>query len=259
MEYILRQNFENINYDDFYNKGYQIIPDVLNEKAINQFKEKLINVYNKQLVDFDVEQIKEIGEQNTVRSPFLYDKDFYSIFYNSFTKQVVEDILGTYAILSLQNGIIIDEFQKHHQSFYHRDLIHQEFTSSRPLAINIYYCLTDYFKSNGGTSFIPFSHKVSKMPMTYKAETPEVEAGSVILFDSMTYHKAGVNKTHKKRFGINTMYTLPFIKQQINYPFALGQKTTDQKLNRLLGFESKEFLNVNNFRQYRLDRNLIEK
>ena len=84
MEYILRQNFENINYDDFYNKGYQIIPDVLNEKAINQFKEKLINVYNKQLVDFDVEQIKEIGEQNTVRSPFLYDKDFYSIFYKYF-------------------------------------------------------------------------------------------------------------------------------------------------------------------------------
>ena len=259
MEYVFSRNFNDLNYDDFYNRGYQIIPNIINEEQVNQYKKKLIDVYKQQLIDFGDNQMKMIGEQNTVRSPFLYDDIFYNLLYNNFTMKIVEDILGSHAILSLQNGIIIQEHQEHHQSFYHRDLIYQEFTSSKPLSINIYFCLCDYHNLNGGTAFIPFSHKIENMPIVLIAETPYVKKGSAILFDSMIFHKAGINNTDTKRFGINTMYTLPFIKQQINYPLAIKQKTNDQKLNRLLGFESREFSNVNDFRRYRLNRILIDK
>ena len=86
------------------------------------------------------------------------------------------------------------------------------------------------------------------------AEPPIAKAGSVILFDSMVYHKSGFNNTNDTRFGINNMYTLPFIKQQINYPYFLKDKTEDDLLNRLLGFESREFQSVLDFREYRLNR-----
>tara|TARA_A100001515_G_scaffold69483_3_gene55248 strand:- start:1774 stop:2517 length:744 start_codon:yes stop_codon:yes gene_type:complete len=244
-------------YTDFYTKGFQVIPNVLNREQILNYKKLLDDVYDKQLTEF--KDLELIGEQNTVRSPFLYDLSFYELFYSSFTNKIVKDILGEHAILSLQNGILIPANHFHHQAFYHRDLIYQEFTSSRPLSFNLYYCLDDYTLESGGTTFIPFSHKKEKMPIHYNEETPTVKKGSVILFDSMTYHKAGINKTKSSRYGINNMYTLPFIKQQINYPYYLKEKTKDSKLNRLLGFESREFLSVNNFRQYRLKRKKNEK
>ena len=50
------------------------------------------------------------------------------------------------------------------------------------------------------------------------------------------------------------MYTLPFIKQQISYPNVLKKETFDERLNQLLGFKSREFLSVDEFRNYRLKR-----
>ena len=91
--------------------------------------------------------------------------------------------------------------------------------------------------------------------MSYENEvTPTVKAGSVVLFDSMVYHKSGANMSNEIRCGVNNMFTLPFIKQQINYPYCFKRKTGDLKLDRILGFESREYLSVTDFRQHRLNR-----
>jgi len=247
-----------MNFNKFYNDGFQIIPNVLQLEECHLLKKKILEIYEKQVNSFGIENLILIGENNTIRSPFLYDWFFKDIFYNNFVMNIVSSILGKHAILSLQNAIYIPKNQDHHQSFYHRDIIHQEFVSSRPLAINLYYCLDDYNEFNGGTSFILGSHKKQKLDLTDQHIVPNVKAGSIILFDSMVYHKAGINTTGFSRCGINNMYTLPFIKQQINYPKYLNDKPKDAKLSRLLGFESKEFLSVDDFRNYRLNRLINE-
>jgi ectoine hydroxylase-related dioxygenase (phytanoyl-CoA dioxygenase family) len=244
----------NLKYEEFYEKGYQVIPSVLPKDQISLFKNKILEVYQTQEREFGPDNMRIVGEENVTRSPFLYDSGFVKIFYSDFTMRIIKQILGDYAVLSLQNAIFIPGKQKHHQSFFHRDIIHQDFTSSRPLGINLYYCLDDYNEDNGGTVFLPRSHKSENIPPTETAECPIAEAGSVILFDSMVYHRSGFNGTCSTRFGINNMYTLPFVKQQINYPYFLKHKTEDSRLNRLLGFESKEFQSVLDFREYRLSR-----
>ena len=243
-------------YDSFYDLGYQIFENALSKKEVELHKKSLLEIYEQQKEEIGSRNLCLIGEENIVRSPFLYDSSFIKLFYNDFVGQIVEQILGKYAILSLQNAILLKSNKKHHQSFFHRDLIHQNFTSSDPLAINIYYCLDDYGQKNGGTVFIPKSHK-SKNIVNLEQVTPEVRAGSIILFNSMLYHKAGNNLSDLDRFGINHMFTLPFLKQQIRYPSVLPI-TQDQRLNRLLGFESREYLDVKAFRDYRLNRILGE-
>jgi ectoine hydroxylase-related dioxygenase (phytanoyl-CoA dioxygenase family) len=220
---------------------------------VTEYKSKLEQSYNKQMSFYDPLDIKLIGEENTCRAPFISDSDFVKIFYNDFNMKIIKDILGDYAILNLQNGVIVKPSKVHHQSFYHRDIIHQDFTSSKPISINLYYCLTNYHTDNGGLNFIPRSHKANAIPRKPINITPEVKAGSVILFDSMIYHKAGINNTKEDRVGINNMFSLPFIKQQIRYPHVV-QRSNDASLNRLLGFESIEHLGVNEFRNYRLNR-----
>ena len=243
-----------MKYKEFYNKGFQIFDNVLDDKQINFYKDNLSKIYNFQVKKFGINKIKLIGEENTVRSPFLYNYEFSKLFLSDHTKTIVRDILGEYAILSLQNGIIVPPEKTHHQSFYHRDIIHQDFTSSKPLAINIYYCLDNYNKKNGGTTFIPYSHKDENFDIKRKEETPEIKAGSMILFNSMIYHKANSNTTNYSRSGINNMFSLPFIKQQINYPYCLKNKVKDKDSRRLLGYYSREFLSVEDFREYRLQR-----
>jgi ectoine hydroxylase-related dioxygenase (phytanoyl-CoA dioxygenase family) len=244
-----------MKYNQFYETGYQVFENILDENQINVYKKKLLDVYNHQVKEFGIQNLRSIQEENLVRSPFLYDNQFNDMFFSSFAKNIVKDILGDYAILSLQNGIIIPPKQKHHQSFYHRDIIYQDFTSSKPIGVNLYYCLDDYSKENGGTTFLPRSHKSDKLDLNILEETPKVKKGSVILFDSMVYHRAGTNSSKNIRFGVNNMFTLPFIKQQINYSHILEGSVQDENMKKLLGFTSREYLSVEDFRQYRLKRN----
>jgi len=241
-------------YGDFYSKGYQIFPDILSLGEVGEYKTKLDSIHQKQIKQFGIDSLKLIQEVGIVRSPFLYDSTFQDIFYNRFTKSIVKDIIGDHAILSLQNAIIVEPGTKHHQSFYHRDIIYQNFVSSKPLAINLYFCLDEYNSDNGATIFRIGSHKKDYFDSEDTSEIARAPAGSVIMFDSMIYHKAGANTSRNKRYGINNMYTLPFLKQQISYPNAIKSCPADPELAQMLGFKSREFSSVDEFRQYRLDR-----
>lgn len=242
-----------MKYNDFYNKGYQIIEGMIDISSIENYKEKLNEILKLQENEFSKQELELIGEESTIRSPFLSHQVFIELFSNNRTKKIIKDLLGDYAILSLQNGIIVEPNKQHHQSFYHRDIIHQDFVSSKPLSINLYYCLSDYTEKNGSTIFIPRSHKFDKFPDVYEEECVSAKAGDMILFDSMVYHKAGCNKSSLTRYGINHMITLPFIKQQIRYP-SVVKEPNDPYLKRLFGFESLEHLSVKEFRNYRSKR-----
>ena len=244
----------NSDYSEFYNLGYQIFPNVLNYCQINILKDKLEHIYHTQVFEFGIDNLSVIGETDTIRSPFLYDDYFIDLFSSKLANSITKSILGKHRILSLQNAILVRANSSHHQSFYHRDIIHQNFISSIPLAINLYYCLDDYNIETGGTHFLESSHKLDYFPKNQEPIVPNISAGSVILFDSMIYHKSGVNTSNINRYGINNMFTLPFLKQQIDYSSAIKQKTSNDNLNQLLGFNSREFKDVNEFRKHRLQR-----
>lgn len=240
-------------YNKFYEQGYEIFEDILEESLCNDLKQELTHIYEIQKRDFTKKQLETIGESNTVRSPLIYSSTFMDLLELDFFKSTVKSILGKHAILSLQNAILVNSKQKHHQNKYHRDIIHQDFTSSKPISINLYFCLDDYCEDNGATIFIPGSHEMEKFPTVYEEVTANAQKGSVILFNSMSYHKAGINTDGSSRFGINHMVSLPFIKQQIDYARILPKSSNDE-LNQMLGFNSKEFKDVKEFRQYRLNR-----
>ena len=248
-----------IDKEEFNNKGYTILKDILSPSVVTLLKKKLDKIQQIQITEFGLDKIKTINEQGSVRCPLLYDDYFLNLLTIPEIIECVESILGNYYILSLQNSIIVEPKQNHHQSFYHRDIIHQNFTSSKPLGVNVYFCLDDYNEKSGGTTFIPDSHLIENLPLHPQEESPKVEAGSVILFNSMVYHKAGYNTSDNYRYGINHMYVLPFIKQQINLPLALnGKHSQDFPLNRILGYLSKEYNNVLDFRQTRYKKLINE-
>ena len=67
-------------------------------------------------------------------------------------------------------------------------------------------------------------------------------AGSIVVFDSNLWHAAGENKTERPRRALTLAFTRPFVKQQLDYPRALGVEraaTLSPELRQLLGYNAR--------------------
>ena len=133
-------------------------------------------------------------------------------------KIIIEKQVGK--IINLQNAIINKPNEEHHQSSWHRDLPYQDWIISKPLAVNAFYCMSDFTSQNGATFLLPFSQKIEKFPSKRYVEENQIQMiapkGSVVLFDSMVFHRASFNSTSNVRYGINNMFVVPILKQQIS-------------------------------------------
>jgi ectoine hydroxylase-related dioxygenase (phytanoyl-CoA dioxygenase family) len=76
--------------------------------------------------------------------------------------------------------------------------------------------------------------------------------GDVLLFDGNMWHAAGRNLTDKARHIITPFFSKPYIKQQLDYPRALGidfGKTLSPLLAQILGYNAMVPVSLNEFYQ----------
>jgi len=251
---------EDFYLEEFSNLGFTIIENAITESEIIELRKELDKVYKIQKDEFGLENLKQIDEENLVRIPLAYSELFVKLASHRELTPYIEKILGKFYVLHLQNGIINMPSEEHHQSSWHRDLPYQNWTSSEPLACNLYYCLDDFSFETGGTLVLPFSHQFDAAPsqkyMEKHAIHVDAKAGSVILFNSMIFHKAGYNHSKDKiRRGVNHMYVKPIISQQINLPaFLKGKYSDDPYLSMLFGYQTTLCESVNQYRETRLNK-----
>ncbi|WP_454732088.1 MULTISPECIES: phytanoyl-CoA dioxygenase family protein [Cupriavidus] len=225
--------------------GYTVLDSVLAESSLQDWRDRIDAVYRAQELEFGGrEALAAIGEQDLCRAPLLYDKSFISMATETRVLGVVRRTLGDWYILNLQNAIINRSQERHHQSAWHRDLPYQTWTSSRPLALGALFAIDPFSPETGGTVVLPHSHRRDRMPsedfIKRHAISVSMPAGSVLIFDAMLFHRAGVNSSGRVRRGVNHLYTIPLLKQQYDFPKALGQGfPADPVIARLLGYESQ--------------------
>ncbi len=62
------------------------------------------------------------------------------------------------------------------------------------------------------------------------------------MFNSNLWHAAGVNRSDRPRRALTLAFTRPFVKQQLDYPRALGYDRGDSfspALRQLLGYNAR--------------------
>ena len=235
--------------EDIALKGFTVVHNCLPSAELSIWREKIDHIYEQQEREFGREALAAIQELNLCRSPLLYDLTFVSLATFSKVCSIVEKCLGEWFILHLQNAIINRPETLHHQGSWHRDIPHLNVVTSRPLAISALWAIDEFSSQTGGTHFLPFTHKHPELPSDPFIEAnhivASVPAGSVIVFDSMLFHRAGVNCSQIIRRAVNHVYTSPIVKQQCDYPRALaGQEPAlGASAARILGFGSQCPLN----------------
>lgn len=241
-------------------RGFTIVPNLFSPEQLKDWREKIDSVYHQQEAEFGREALIAIQELDMCRAPLLYDFEFMQLATHPTILAVVEKILGEWFILNLQNAIINRPNQIHHQSSWHRDLPYQNWVISRPLAVNALLAIDEFSEITGGTHVVPFTHKTEVLPSDDYIATNRVvaaaPAGSAIMFDSMLFHRAGANKSPNIRRAVNHLYTTPILKQQYDFPRALGMLDVDAATARLLGYTSQVPLDDRAWREARAARNV---
>ena len=242
--------------------GYSIVPNVLSDAELEQARSGIDRVYQRQLEEIGGEdRLAAINDGYTARCPLAYDDYFLTVATKPEILSIVKKFLGDYFVLMLQNGIINVPSVGNEQNagYWHRDLNYQHFISTRPISISALVCVDDFSEETGGTFVLPASHKTEAFPSEDYVQRHEqvinAKAGCAVVFDSMLYHRGGLNRSPRVRRALNHMYTLPLIKQQISLPKLLnGKFCEDSFLNRFLGYESESDESVVEFRTRRLAR-----
>jgi len=240
--------------------GYTVIPSVLTDSALDGWRAKIDAIYHQQENAFGGAQaLEQIQERDMCRCPLLYDHSFIDLAAQPIVMQIVHKILGEWAILSLQNAIINRPGTTHHQGTWHRDLPHAQFTSSHPIAVNAMVAIDEFSVSTGATHILPFTHHSLQVPsaeyIAAHAKPVMCKPGSIVMFDAMIFHRAGVNTSSIIRRGVNHLYTLSMIKQQYDFPRAFGSAAQfDEPTQRLLGYPSAVPLDDRSWRKMRAQR-----
>lgn len=240
-------------------KGFTIIRAVLSLDECKQLCEKAENIYQLQIEEFGEENLRLISELNVVRAPLYYDTEFLKLISNKTVLTILEKIFKNQFILHLQNIIINRPNEEHHQTSWHRDIPYQEYIVSNPIAINVFYCLSPFNQKTGATKILPYSHLKPDFPSIQFAEENsiyvEAEPGDVIIFDSWLYHRASYNSSDIIRYGLNHVYTVPIIKQQIDLPKLMGDRFSEDPVwENLLGYKFQVPNSVTDFRNKRLKK-----
>ena len=237
--------------------GYTVIPNVLSKEELTLIKQSVTEVYQTQ--ERETQKFFDISatpESNITRMPFAYNACFYNLLNNKKIIPYIKEMLGDYFILQTQNAIIVNPNKTHSQNKWHRDFPYMNFVSNPPIAINAFFCITDFNFNTGATQLLPHSHNVNYQPsdeyFSKHGISVNAEAGSVFLFNTMIFHRTGLNISDQDRIGINHIFSKYILKQQIDIPALLNfEVPEDEFLSMLLGFDSRVPTSVLDYRQVR--------
>jgi len=212
-----------------------------------------------------LEAMRRIDEHNTIRAALTVDPLFVKLACNPRVLAIAEGVFrGTAAsgafILNQQNGIRNPpNGERYNQAAWHRDLPYQHFVSTRPLAINALYCIEPFTPENGATWVARGTHHQEAFPsddvLMELAEQVPAPAGSFLVLDCMLFHSGGVNRTDRQRRAVNHVYTLPFVRQQIDLGTAMdGIASLPRETAKLLGVGNEAVPDVASYYQRRTSR-----
>lgn len=162
-------------------------------------------------------------------------------------------------ILNTLGGAIIPPGGEIYTRRIHRDI--RSYCGDGHLMVNTLIMLDDCTEENGATWMLSGSHARPEQPdevdFYSRAERATGKRGDVLIFDANLWHAAGENRSDQTRHLLTPIYTKPFMKQQLDYPRALGVDrglVLGDELRQVLGYNARTPVSLMDFYQHPADR-----
>lgn len=162
---------------------------------------------------------------------------------------VVHAVLGSDCLLSTYGTASIGPGEPA-QAIHADDVLYRRPRPHENIFLNVMIALSDFTEANGGTRFVPGSHRwpddpeVIVMPEgeeddRYPSVGTTMPAGSVCFFLGGTYHGGGANLTDEFRHGATMAFCAGWLRPQENFTVAVAQEKAasfDPDLRALMGW-----------------------
>lgn len=224
--------------------GYTIIEDAIEAELVIGLRDTIRRLQG----ELGVEPLGTAAEgHSTLRMYNLLAKDpiFQAMPVHPHVLPFVERLLDRGCLLSGMTAIDIGPGEDS-QPMHGDDIVMSRHLTRphAPMMITSMWALTDFTAANGGTRYIPGSHRLPFIP---KAELDrhvvrelEMPAGSVMIFHGSLWHGGGANTTTDDwRLGVNVQYCPGFVRQQQNHYLAIPPEVAagfSDRLLELLGY-----------------------
>ena len=210
-------------YDQLDSQGYVVLPDVIDRVWLEELRIRLA-----ELQEFEGRAAgHEVGGQDG--ADMLADllnkgEVFEKMLREPHVLAAVHHVLGDFRVNSLNYRM--PRLGKVSQQMLHQDCQHV-LPDGRYRVCNSMWLMDDFTVENGATRVVPGTHLADVLPD--EAMTPEQrvethpdevivtgKAGSVIIFNSHTWHGRSANRTGERRGGMTLSFCQREIPQQLN-------------------------------------------
>ena len=178
--------------------------------------------------------------QSNIRVFHLLELDpiFQELIQNPIAIEMVHSILGESFLISNFTANIARPGSRSMALHSDQSLVVPE-PWLQPWSLNIIWCLTDVSFDNGGTLFVPGSHRWetrNDIPPDVRTRfrSFEAKAGSIIAMEGRLWHTSGANITpDQDRAMLFGYYTKPFLRPQVNWNACLSPETQSMLAPRM--------------------------
>jgi ectoine hydroxylase-related dioxygenase (phytanoyl-CoA dioxygenase family) len=233
-------------------KGWVILENIVEKELINELKINIDKAYEV-CRSIQISNGIEANTDGTVHHLLAFKGCFLDFLSKSYCHDILLKYFDSPYILNTYGGVINLPGKASYVANIHRDI--RTFYNI-PMMMNMLVMLDDFTLENGATYLLTGSHLKNDKPDSedfyLNADRATARAGSILLFDSLLWHSAGINKTANARRALTLAFTRPFQKQQLDYPRLLGydeMDSFDENLKQVLGYNSRVPTSLNEWYQ----------
>ena len=238
--------------EEIKNKGWTIIPNLVEKNLTLDLRSKIDEAYETCRSIQKMNGI-EANTDETVHHLLSFKDCFLTFLEKMYCHEILERYFNAPYILNTYGGVINLPHKASYVANIHRDI---RTFHNVPMMMNMLVMLDDFTLENGATYLLSGSHMKDEKPSEdffYKhAERATGNKQSILLFDSLLWHAAGINRTDKPRRALTLAFTRPFQKQQLDYPRLLGYELIEnfnENLKQVLGYNSRIPTNLHEWYQ----------
>jgi ectoine hydroxylase-related dioxygenase (phytanoyl-CoA dioxygenase family) len=226
-----------------------VVEGVLNPAMLADARAAMYRAQKKIHDEVGHERLDRAGELGVLRLMLKFEPIFFSFLEIGELLAIVDNTVSATAILHLQNGFVLPSFPPKQTPTIFQNRFHQDFPrffNGYLASVNLMFAIDEFTSANGATVVALGTHQRPQAPdpdfLESVAIPVEAPSGSMIVFDSTLWHRAGVNSSGHDRLAINHQFTRSFLKQQIDYVRALGDEvilTQQPRSRQLLGWATR--------------------
>jgi ectoine hydroxylase-related dioxygenase (phytanoyl-CoA dioxygenase family) len=226
--------------------GYTIVEDAIEPELVASLLDTIRRVER----ELDVQPRNTQAEGHATKRMYnllARDPVFQAMPVHASVLPIVERVLDRGCLLSGMTAIDIGPGE-HPQPMHGDDIVMSRHLQRphAPMMVTSMWALTDFTAANGGTRFVPGSHRFAHTPDApgalddVEVRALEMPAGAVMIFHGSLWHGGGPNSTSDEwRCGVNVQYCPGFVRQQQNPYFSIPPelaRTFSDRLLELLGY-----------------------